>query len=100
MVDPSFQQLQLEFVRLDILLHRQVERQQANAAASPAGEQSAYHLSDDQAYTLLQRPFGNTTPALGVETAYTEALTQAEANLACLINQAQQDGQRLRFHDL
>jgi hypothetical protein len=101
MTDLNFQHLQLEFTRLDILLHRQVQRQGLGAAL-PGGEDGAlslYHLSEAQVYELLQRPFGAGDYLLdeAVEGHYSDALPQVEQEIATLVGHAGQAGQPLRL---
>lgn len=94
--DLSIYHLRLEFDRLDILLHRQIERRQARAVA----ESSSYHLSDEQAYALLELPFAHASPPLPAETAYDAALAAARTRLADCIEEARRQGARLRFAEL
>ena len=101
MTDLSFRHLQLEFARLDIMLHRQIQRlQPTNYSASPV--LNNYHLSEEQAYGLLQRPFGH-SPQLPDDEAiggYNEALSQTEQQIAALVTQAEQAGESLRLFQL
>ena len=97
MRDPSFEHLQLAMARLDILLHRQVRRQQA--VYQLVGEESwqTFHLSAEQAVALLQRPFAYGPPPLTDEAdqAYDQALAQAEARLAQFIQEVGAESLRL-----
>ncbi|MCB8991636.1 MAG: ATP-binding protein [Ardenticatenaceae bacterium] len=102
--DLSFQHLQLEFTRLDILIHRQVQQQ--GRSMPPAEDGSAllnlYHLSEAQAYELLQRPFGAGHSPLDedADQPYAEALAQAEEQIAALVTHADETGQRLRLAEM
>ena len=102
--DLSFQHLQLEFTRLDILIHRQVQQQgRAMPAAEDGGNLlSLYHLSEAQAYELLQRPFGAGHAPLDedADQPYAEALAQAEERIAALVTHAEETGQRLRLAEM
>ena len=101
MTDISFRHLQLEFARLDILLHRQIQRLHQPTDGSTTAMNS-YHLSEEQAYGLLQRPFGH-SPHLSdneADSAYDQALRQTEQQIASLVTQAEQEGQTLRLFQL
>ena len=100
MIDVSFRHLQLEFARLDIMLHRQIQRLQQNGAATTG--LNSYHLSEEQAYALLQRPFGHSLHLTDDETndSYSQALAQTEEKIASLVTQAEQEGQPLRLFQL
>ncbi|MCA9961055.1 MAG: ATP-binding protein [Anaerolineales bacterium] len=100
-VDASFQHLQLEMSRVDILLHRQIQRQQQEAGEINNMLQR-YHLSDAQAYALLQRPFGYGSPALNEEAdrPYHDALLQIEQQIASFVTEAEAQGTELRLHRL
>ncbi|MBE2199148.1 MAG: ATP-binding protein [Anaerolinea sp.] len=101
MPDASFQHLQLEMSRLDILLHRQIQRQgrQAAVGEGDGAVLNLYHLSETQAYALLQRPFGAGDYALdeAIEGHYTDALPQVERDIATLVNRAEAAGKPLRL---
>jgi ATP-dependent 26S proteasome regulatory subunit len=103
-VDLSFQHLQLEFARLDILLHRQIQRQQHTTTPQSDARSAigSFHISDAQAYTLLQRPFGHGWDALEAEAAepYEQALAQTDTQISALLSHAEQIGERLRLHQL
>jgi len=108
--DLSFQHLQLEFARLDILLHRQIQRQQLGAQPEEGDSSplSSYHITDTQAYSLLQRPLGHGSHPLPEEMAqpYVEAQAEAEHHIATLVTHVEQaleadpNSQRLRLFDL
>ena len=57
--DLNYRFLQLQFTRLDIILHRQVERVQALRLVEPS-DTAPGHFGIDaaEAFSLLQRPFG------------------------------------------
>ncbi|MCB8942756.1 MAG: ATP-binding protein [Ardenticatenaceae bacterium] len=101
MTDISFRHMQLEFARLDIMLHRQIQRlQQSDNGYSMLPV--SYHLSQEQAYLLLQRPFGH-APHLADDdsnTAYEDALQETEQQIAQLVGQAEQEGETLRLFQL
>ncbi len=101
MTDLNFQHLQLEFTRLDILLHRQVQRQGLSTPATE-GENSVlslYHLSQARVYELLQRPFGAGDYLLDetVEAHYATVLPKVEQDIAALVGYAERTGQPLRL---
>ncbi|MCA9926039.1 MAG: hypothetical protein KC421_26890, partial [Anaerolineales bacterium] len=58
--DISFQHLQLEMARLDILLHRQIQRFQKTTLPPPETNAplGRFYMSGEQAMSLLQRPLG------------------------------------------
>lgn len=76
----TLREFQREFARLDILLHRQIERQQAATQVDSDGSQlSAYYMTAAQAYKRVQQHFGMGSVApLADETIYNEALFEAE----------------------
>lgn len=89
----NLQHLQLALLRLDVLIHRQMQRMQAarpDTAAAPG-----YYISDDQAYMLLQRPFGQFEVVSGDEQTYQEALSQARQQMLDLEKMAGRQGQNL-----
>lgn len=89
----NLQHLQLALLRLDVLIHRQMQRMQAarpDTAAAPG-----YYISDDQAYMLLQRPFGQFEPVSGDEQTYQEALNQARQQMFDLEKVARRQGENL-----
>lgn len=102
--DLSFQHLQLEFARLDVLLHRQIGRQQP---AEEGGEESSgmltgFHITNAQAYQLLQRPFGYGSQLLDDESdgQYAQALRQSEEHIGDLISQSEAAGIPIRLVQL
>ncbi len=101
MPDLSFQHLQLEFMRLDVLLHRQVQRQERVASAEDEGSGvfSLYHLSQAQVYALLQRPFGAGNYAFeeATENHYVNSLRQVEQDISRLVQHADEAGEPLRL---
>ena len=101
--DISFQHLQLEMARLDILLHRQVQRFQ-KTTSSPPNENTLgrFYMSGDQAMMLLQRPLGAAYEHLDNEAAapYHQALSDVEQQIAVLINRAENEGQMSRLYRL
>ncbi|MFQ5436108.1 MAG: ATP-binding protein, partial [Anaerolineae bacterium] len=94
--DVSFQHLQLEMARLDILLHRQIQR--FRKTTTPPPETNAplgrFYMSGEQAMSLLQRPLGAAYALLDDETAapYHRALTDIEQQIANLVNRAENAG--------
>jgi ATP-dependent 26S proteasome regulatory subunit len=102
--DLSFQHLQLELARLDIILHRQIQRQQrgGDPQESEGNLLSSYHISDAQAYSLLERPFGYGSEALDEAAAgpYEQALAQTEQQIAALVTEAEEAGLGLRLYRL
>lgn len=104
--DHTFRHLQLELMRLDMLLHRQIRRQQRRkqtAAGSEAGQQNLFqnfYVSDEQAYALLQRPFGQGTDNQSREqenVAYEQALQNIEAQIEALAFEAEEHGEPMRL---
>lgn len=102
--DTSFQHLQLEMARLDILLHRQIQRFQKSALPPPADNAplGRFYMSGDQAMSLLQRPLGAAYQLLDDETAapYQQALSDIEQQIATLISQAENVGETSRLYRL
>lgn len=73
--------------RLDILIHRQILRMQQGRVPGPAAENifAALSFSPEQAYELLQRPFGVGDPTVATEATVTDA--EYEASLAVVDGQ-------------
>ena len=100
----SFAHLQLELARLDILLHRQIQR--FHQATLPVDEEeknnSSYFLSTNQALALLQRPFGGSYDELDDDEnlLYEEALLEVQEEIAALADQADEQGIALRLFQL
>ncbi len=102
-VDLSFQHLQLELARLDILLHRQIQRfQQSQTPPESDAPLSLYHLSANQAFALLQRPFGHGPVELEAADSapYAAALAEVEGQIAALVTHAEEIGEPLRLYRL
>lgn len=102
-VDLSFQHLQLELARLDIMLHRQIQRFQKSQSPPEADSPlSLYHLSANQAYALLERPFGHGPVELDDENdaPYLAALADVQAQIAALVSHAEDIGEPLRLYRL
>ena len=77
----SFVHLQLELARLDILLHRQIQRfHQATHPVDAEESSDGFFMSTNQALALLQRPFGGSYDELDEEEniPYEEALTEVQ----------------------
>ena len=101
--DLSFQHLQLEMARLDILLHRQIQRfQQGQTPPEVDAPLSLYHLSANQVVALLQRPFGHGPAHLSAadDAPYAAALAALEGQIAALVSHAEAVGEPLRLHRL
>lgn len=99
--DLNFRLLQLEFSRLDIILHRQVERVQASAPKETEEiSPHSFGIHDAEAFELLQRPFGNTVPHLSTENEYADALMEIESAIAEVVALAESNNQRLRLQAL
>jgi len=100
----SFQHLQLEMARLDILLHRQIQRFQK--ATTPLPDTNTplgrFYMSGEQAMSLLQRPLGAAYETLDDETAapYQQALSDIEQQIANLISHAENGGEISRLYRL
>lgn len=93
--DPNLQHLQLALLRLDVLLHRQI--QQVQAARPESAVAPGYYISDDQAYALLQRPFGQFESVSDDEQTYQEALHQARQQMNDLEKATRRRGETLRL---
>jgi len=80
--DLSLLHLQAELARIDVLLHREVQRWQ-QAGQDPADAFRGLYVSDDQADALLARPFGTSWGHSGVlDPAEAPAFAEAEAKAA------------------
>ena len=111
--DFTFRHLQLELTRLDMLLHRQIRRQQRRRQAHNqsngssqnghnGGEQpnlfQNFYVSDEQAYALLQRPFGQGTGENEQETAaYGQALQNINEQIQELAEEAESREEPMRL---
>jgi hypothetical protein len=104
MTDLSFEHLQLELARLNVLLRRQVARmarRDAAAQVDAAAEAvpNPFYLSPQQAMALLQRPSGAAWPLPDdeMEAAYRQEAAAIEAEIAALVTQAEARGEMLRL---
>ncbi|MFW5941154.1 MAG: ATP-binding protein [Chloroflexota bacterium] len=102
--DLSFRHLQLEFARVDVLLHRQIQRQGETDRPEdePANIFTGYHLSEADAYALLERPFGYGYEELEphANEPYDQALAHVQEQIATMITHAENEGQPTRLHRL
>ncbi|MBE2220107.1 MAG: ATP-binding protein [Anaerolineae bacterium] len=99
----SFLHLQLELARLDILLHRQIQRfHQATLPVAEDVDNGRFFMSTNQALALLQRPFGSSYDELNEEedTPYEEALTDIQQQIAAVVEQADAQQISLRLFQL
>ncbi len=99
----SFVHLQLELARLDIILHRQIQRfHQATSPVDGDDDNGRFFFSANQAQALLKRPFGGSYDELDEETnlPYETALIEVEERIATLINEANEQGIVLRLYQL
>lgn len=99
-MDLSFSHLQLELGRLDVLIHRLVQRRQ-QAREQVEGETQllpGYYMSEAQAYALLQRPFGyHGSLSEDAGKSHAEALKQVNGHIAAITAEAQQQNQSLKL---
>ncbi|MCA9981698.1 MAG: hypothetical protein KDD89_12715, partial [Anaerolineales bacterium] len=105
--DFTFRHLQLELMRLDMLLHRQIRRQQRRRQAGQDGEHGRgeqpnlfqnFYVSDEQAYALLQRPFGQGSEDSAQErAAYAQALDNIDAQIEALVQEAEAHDEPMRL---
>ena len=107
MYDPdrnlSFVHLQLELARLDILLHRQIQRfHQATLPTTEEGSNGRFFFSVTQAHAMLQRPFGGSYAELDEETnlPYEDALLKVQEQIGALVDEADEQGVSLRLYRL
>jgi len=99
----SFVHLQLELARLDILLHRQIQRvHQASRPTDTEEGNGAFFMSTNQALALLERPFGGSYDELGEEEniPYEEALTEVQNQISKLVDEAESHEIPLRLFQL
>ncbi|HSM58119.1 MAG TPA: AAA family ATPase [Candidatus Sulfomarinibacteraceae bacterium] len=102
--DLSFRHLQLEFARIDILAHRQIQRQgdaeDGDAGAPPPF--AGFHVSEADAYALLERPLGYGYEELDETESepYERALAQVQEHIGALITHAEDQGQMTRLYRL
>lgn len=101
-INLSFVHLQLELMRLDVLLHRQVQR--FHQASQPAAEEpgSGLFMTAQQALALLERPFGGSYDELGDEEnfPFEEAINGIQNQIGALVEQANDREISLRLFQL
>ena len=96
----TLQHIQLELMRLDLLLHRRIRKMQAAKAEKETvdGPFDSLFLSDEQAFALLQQPFGELPDEADIdEDVYLNMLDDVEEQLDDLEEEAEALGDRLRF---
>ena len=103
-IDLSLEHLEAELGRLDVLIHREVRCWQ-RAGQDAADPFRGQYVSDAEASTLTQRPFGTSwgrTVALEPQErqAFTDALAQAEQHVRSLVKTARRQGTVLRLECL
>lgn len=104
-MDLSFNHLQLEFARLDVLLHQQMQivdlTARALEEAEPSNANNKLYLSTAQIDLMMKRPFGTTyTPGKQMATDYEAMRTAAENNIGAILTYADENEEPLRLHQL
>lgn len=92
--------IRVALARLDILLHRQLQRHsQAHIPSGEAGPLDRYYVTEAQAYTLLYQSAGHNQPDLPAAEVqdYTQALDTLDRQLAGIAADAAADGSRIAF---
>jgi len=102
--DIHFQHLLAELGRIDVLIRRQARRFQL-AGQNPADDFRGLYVSDQQANSLLDRPFGTHWGEKAVLEAeegssFAQMETQARATIDRLHAQAEREGRTLRLSQL
>ncbi len=96
----TLQHIQLELTRLDLLLHRRMRQVQAAKAAQAEGGSpfDNFYVSDEQAFALLQQPFGELDGIdLEQEGVYETMIEDVDGQIFELADEAAADGESLRF---
>jgi ATP-dependent 26S proteasome regulatory subunit len=101
--DLSFRHLQLEFARIDVLLHRLLQRR---SGAGEGGDSELFDMETTsgkpQAAALLQRPLGYGYEELesAANAPYERALASVQENIATLVTTAEEAGYATRLQRL
>jgi ATP-dependent 26S proteasome regulatory subunit len=106
-MDWTHRHLYVELARLDLLIHRRVAAiERSSSAMALQRVENPLHMSADEAYVLLQQPFGQSMPGMEDdeegerETPILEALEEVERQIGEVVQQAAEVGEGSRLVQL